>query len=154
MPYIDDAETGRTKFPASALLPYLAAVLGAGIGAYLWGLLFSALNNVWMAPLLTGVLTGGLAGGLARVVGKPGLPKIGWCVVFVTLDGCLAGYIYRHIYVIPWSNSTTGAKITPDFANAMQYLANDLVAVLLSAMGAYLAYLIATASGPSESPPA
>ena len=150
MPYIDDAETGRTKFPASALLPYLAAVLGAGMGAYLWGLLFSALDNVWMAPLLTGVLTGGLA----RVVGKSHLPKLGWCVVVLALGGCVAGYAYRHIYVIPWFNSTTGAKITPDFANAMRYLANDLVAVLLSAMGAYLAYLIATASGPSESPPA
>lgn len=153
MPYVDEGD--QPKRPGLPMgLPYVAGLAGAGVSVYLWGLFFSAMGNVWLAPLVTGAMTGGAI----RLASKQRLPKIGLFAVMLTLVACIGGYAYRHMAVIQWNNTMTGAPIYPDFSNAMQYLANDMTAVLLSAMGAYIAFMLATlypttAHDASQNPP-
>jgi len=144
MPYVDEGD--QPKKPGLPVwLPFVAGALAAGVAIYLWGVLFPAMNNPWIAPLLGGVLVGGAI----RLTSRGTVPRVGLFAVILAVAAGLGGFAYRHMFVYVWTNPQTGATIHPDFNNAMQYLFNDMLSVLLIGFGAYLAYLIAAASVPA-----
>lgn len=144
MPYVDEGDQPK-KAGLPIWLPFVAAGVAAAVSVYLWGVLFSAMQNTWLAPLLGGVLIGGAI----RLTNRGSVPRIGLLAVILTVAAGIAGFAYRHMFVYVWNNPQTGAVIHPDFTNALQYLFNDMMSVLLIAFGAYLAYMIAATSIPA-----
>mgnify|MGYP007014136761 CR=1 FL=1 len=144
MPYVDEGDQPK-KAGLPTWVPFVAGAVAAGVGVYLWGMLFTAMNNTWLAPLLGGVLVGGAI----RLTRRAAIPRVGLFAVILAVAAGVGGFAYRHMFVYTWTNPQTGAVIQPDFSNAMQYLFNDMFSVLLIAFGAYLAYLIAASSIPA-----
>ncbi len=137
MPYVDQ---GEPKPPPTLppILPIAAAVVAAAASAWLWGVFWSGMNNGWLPPLVTGVAVGVAM----RFAGAGRLPKAGLIAVAAALLGSVAGYSYRHMFVMKWTNTQTGQPLMPDFNNAMRYLFNDMQSFLLIAVGAYIAFAI------------
>lgn len=136
MPYVDQGEPKPATVPP--ILPIAALILAIGLCVWLWGVFWSGMNNGWLPPLITGAIIGAAL----RFTGGQRLPRPGLIAILATLLAGAAGYSYRHMYVMKWTNTQTGEPLYPDFNNAMSYLFNDMQSFLLIAVSAYIAYVI------------
>ena len=114
--------------------PIIAGVVAAAGGAVLWWASYKLLGSVWLAPLIIGVGVG-LA---MRLAGRGDHRAVGVAAAGLTVLASLVGYVWTDITLVPWLNN-----YSPTVGEAVKRFLGDVQALVLIALGAYLAFVIA-----------
>ncbi len=119
-------------------IPLLAALGVAIAGPFIWVGLYTGMNNGWIAPPLIGLLVGAAM----RMTMKHGDRRLQVAALILTVLACIVGYVWTDLAYVPWI-------VKPDLFGALKHMLNDFTAVLLMALGAYIAWVMAMLPKPS-----
>lgn len=123
--------------PPLQVTPLIVAIAIAIAGPFLWVGLYVGLDNGWIAAPLIGLLIGiGM-----RLTMKHGDRRLQVVASVLTVLSCAAGYVWVDMVFI-W-------VIPPDLFEALKHMLNDFTAILLIALGAYIAWVMALLPKPT-----
>lgn len=143
MPYVDQGEPkAGPSLNLSTFLPYIAGAVGAVIAFFIWGVLYTQMQqNQWIAPILGGPIIGGAM----RLAGKRPVPFGGLVAIGLVVVSGLAGYLHRHVVHIIWVDP----NFKPDVNHAINWMFKDITGIFLMGFSAYLAYIIVRSYPPN-----
>lgn len=123
--------------PSPQVKPILVAIAIAIAGPFLWVGLYVGLDNGWIAAPLIGLLIGiGM-----RLTMKHGDRRLQITATVLTVLSCVAGYLWTDMFVIQWTFN--GEPVQPTVFDALKRMLNDFTAILLIALGGYIAWVMA-----------
>ena len=123
--------------PSLQVPPLIVAIVIAIAGPFLWVGLYVGMQNGWIAAPLIGLLIGiGM-----RLTMKHGDRRLQIVASVLTVLSCVVGYVWVdmvYIWVVP-----------PTVFEALKHMLNDFTAILLIALGAYIAWVMALLPKPT-----
>ncbi|MCC6681306.1 MAG: hypothetical protein IT445_10445 [Phycisphaeraceae bacterium] len=126
----------NSKLPTAIAAGFITAAVGPFIWIGCW-----KLHAVWLAAVGNGVLIGLVM----RLTNRSGEPVVPAMAAAFTAVACIVGYLVTDLCVIEWFDSVTGQPVQPNLIDALGRLVADLGAIILIALGCYLAFIIVRA---------